>query len=165
MKEVRRSTFDAWADPLYNLSTPPPSLALSPSSSPSPPSQLNATSATSSSLSCSHSQAPHRASSGVNMFFNRPAHPYLVPKPNSDVMASLPTELLQEVGVYLDRPSLKGFSSTSRGLRAVLLPLIVKDVHITSMDKLKELAAGSEKSIGLIRFVFSLTTLEGLPLI
>lgn len=77
--------------------------------------------------------------------------PYLVPATKSCSMLELPTEIVQEVGRHLSPVDLKQFSSASRTLRDALLPLIVKDVSITSMSKLQRLAESSASMIDLIR--------------
>ncbi|KAG8988772.1 hypothetical protein FRB90_002550 [Tulasnella sp. 427] len=66
-------------------------------------------------------------------------------------MFDLPTEIVQEVGRHLSPVELKQLSSASKALRDALLPLMVKDVSITSMAKLKTLAEGSSSMIDLIR--------------
>ncbi|KAG8900735.1 hypothetical protein FRC01_010042, partial [Tulasnella sp. 417] len=66
-------------------------------------------------------------------------------------MLDLPTELIQEVGRHLSPVDLKQLSSASKTLRDALLPLIVKDVAITSMSKLQRLAETSASLIDLVR--------------
>lgn len=66
-------------------------------------------------------------------------------------MFDLPTEIVQEVGRHLSPVDVKQLSSASKALRDALLPLMVKDVSITSMAKLKSLAEGSAVMIDLIR--------------
>ncbi|KAG9045591.1 hypothetical protein FS837_006045 [Tulasnella sp. UAMH 9824] len=77
--------------------------------------------------------------------------PYLVPATNSCAMLELPTEIVQEVGRHLSPVDLKQFSSASRTLRDALLPLIAKDVSITSMSQLQRLAESSASMIDRIR--------------
>ncbi|KAG8955928.1 hypothetical protein FRC04_006376 [Tulasnella sp. 424] len=77
--------------------------------------------------------------------------PFLLPASASCVMFDLPTEIVQEVGRHLSPVDLKQLSSASKALRDALLPLMVKDVSIMSMAKLKSLAEGSSAMIDLIR--------------
>ena len=66
-------------------------------------------------------------------------------------MFSIPAEIVQEIGRSLSMDSLKSFSSASHGLRDALLPLIVKDVSVSSMGQLRQLASYSADMIRLIR--------------
>lgn len=77
--------------------------------------------------------------------------PSLVPATKFCTMLDLPIEIIQEVGRHLSPVDLKQFSSASKTLRDALLPLIVKDVAITSMSKLQRLAESSAEMIDLIR--------------
>ncbi|KAG8908045.1 hypothetical protein FRB99_000863 [Tulasnella sp. 403] len=66
-------------------------------------------------------------------------------------MYTLPTEIVQEIGLQLSPVELKDLSATSRSLRAAMLPLIAKDVSITSMGQLKLLAEKCPSMVELLR--------------
>ncbi|KAG8934176.1 hypothetical protein FRC02_010442 [Tulasnella sp. 418] len=66
-------------------------------------------------------------------------------------MYTLPVELIQEVGSYFDRAELKEFASTSRGLRQSLLPQLLREVNISSIDQLTSLSETSIHTTSLVR--------------
>ncbi|KAG8886622.1 hypothetical protein FRB97_000041 [Tulasnella sp. 331] len=66
-------------------------------------------------------------------------------------MLSLPTELIQVVACQLPQSDLKVLSTTSHQLRDALLPMVLKDMSVGSMEKLKELANSDQHVLGLIR--------------
>ncbi|KAG9005400.1 hypothetical protein FRB94_010877 [Tulasnella sp. JGI-2019a] len=66
-------------------------------------------------------------------------------------MLSLPTEILQVVACQLSQSDLKVLSTTSHNLRDALLPMVLKEMKVGSIEKLRELSSSHQNVLGLVR--------------